>query len=99
MAEQAHERRRTALLDELRRAGGKALSVRELMQRAKLQPGERTDVKRALRDLAREGVLHRDGKRFSLRGAKPAAAPGGALAPARSAPRRPAGRNQVIGTI
>ena len=99
MAGQAHERRRTAVLDELRRAGGKALSVRELMQRAKLHPGERTDVKRALRDLAREGVLHRDGKRFSLPGAKPAAAPGGALAPARSAPRRPAGRNQVLGTL
>ena len=67
MAGQAHERRRTAVLDELRRAGGKALSVRELMQRAKLHPGERTDVKRALRDLAREGVLHRDGYGFVAR--------------------------------
>src|SRR5512133_2302299 len=99
MAEQAQDRRRTALLDEFRRAGGKALSLREIMQRAKLHPGERTDVKRVLRDLAREGVLHRDGKRFSIPGAKQAA-PGGSLAPARSgAPRRPARRNEVIGTL
>jgi ribonuclease R len=98
MAEQTQERRRTALIEELRRAAGKALSLREIMQRAKLHPGERTDVKRVLRDLAREGVLHRDGKRFSLPGSKPAAS-GGTLAPVRGGARRPAGRNQVIGTI
>ena len=46
--------------------------MRDLMQRARLHPGERTEVKRVLRDLAREGKLLRDGKRFSLPGARPA---------------------------
>ena len=53
MGERTQDRRREALLQELRRAEGKLLSLRELMQRARLHPGERTDVKRALRDLAR----------------------------------------------
>ncbi|HEY6888963.1 MAG TPA: hypothetical protein VI300_14320, partial [Solirubrobacter sp.] len=69
------EARSSALVDVLRAAGGKPLGVGELMQRAKLHPGERTEVKRALRDLTREGKLLRDGKRFSLPGARPAAAP------------------------
>ena len=69
----ARANRREALLEQLRAAGGKALSVRDLMQRARLHPGERSEVKRALRDLVREGELLRDGKRFSLLGAKPVA--------------------------
>jgi ribonuclease R len=64
--------RRDALLASLRQAEGKPLSVRELMQRARIGPGERTAVKRALRDLTRDGVLARDGKRFSLPSARPA---------------------------
>jgi ribonuclease R len=99
MAEQGHERRRTVVLDELKRAGGKALSVRELMQRAKLHPGERTEVKRALRDLAREGVLHRDGKRFSVRGARPPAEAAGSLALPRQRPRRPPRGSDLLGTL
>uniref|UniRef100_UPI001F585290 ribonuclease R n=1 Tax=Anaeromyxobacter sp. SG64 TaxID=2925409 RepID=UPI001F585290 len=101
MAHEGQERRRTAIVEELRRAGGKALSVRELMQRAKLHPGERTEVKRALRDLTREGLLHRDGKRFSLPGAKPAGAPAAALAPVRERRglRRPGRGNEVVGTL
>jgi ribonuclease R len=100
--EGGHERRRSALLEQLRRAGGKALSLRELMQRAKLHPGERTDAKRALRDLAREGQVARDGKRFSVPAARAERSPAGALAPARpaGAPRLRSGRaGTVVGTL
>ncbi|HSD21606.1 MAG TPA: ribonuclease R [Anaeromyxobacter sp.] len=101
MARDGQDRRRTALVEELRRAGGKALSVRELMQRAKLHQGERTDVKRALRDLTRDGVLLRDGKRFSLPAARPAGAPAAGLAApgARQGLRRPGRGNEVVGTL
>uniref|UniRef100_UPI001F57C310 ribonuclease R n=1 Tax=Anaeromyxobacter terrae TaxID=2925406 RepID=UPI001F57C310 len=101
MAHEGQERRRTAIVEELRRAGGKALSVRELMQRANLHQGERTEVKRALRDLTREGLLHRDGKRFSLPGARPAGAPAAGLAPVRERRglRRPGRGNEVVGTL
>ncbi|ABS25654.1 ribonuclease R [Anaeromyxobacter sp. Fw109-5] len=101
MGHEGQERRRTALVEELRRAAGKPLSIRELMQRARIHPGERTDVKRALRDLTREGVLLRDGKRFSLPGARPAAAPAAALAPVgeRRGMRRAGRGNEVVGTL
>jgi ribonuclease R len=101
MAHEGQDRRRTALVEELRRAGGKPLSVRELIQRAKLHPGERTDVKRALRDLTREGVLLRDGNRFSLPGARPAGAPAAGLAPVAGGrrPLRPGRGNEVVGTL
>jgi ribonuclease R len=106
VAERGQDRRREALLGELRRAAGKALSVRELMQRARIHPGERTEVKRALRDLAREGALLRDGKRFSVPappGAGRSAAASGPAAAARSgplAPRRRAGKaGGLLGTL
>src|SRR5690349_13957701 len=70
------ERRAALLLDKLREAGGKPLGVRDLMQRAKLHPGERTEVKRVLRDLARTGEVARDGKRFSFPAARPPAEEG-----------------------
>ncbi|GEJ56399.1 ribonuclease R [Anaeromyxobacter diazotrophicus] len=74
--------RRTALiLAQLREAGGKPLGLGEIMQRAQLHPGERTEVKRALRELTREGEVEKDGKRFSV--------PGAAALPA---PEKPAGR-------
>jgi ribonuclease R len=101
MGNEGQERRRTALVEELRRAAGKSLSIRELMQRARIHAGERTDVKRALRDLTREGVLLRDGKRFSLPGARPAAAPAAGLAPVgeRRGLRRAGRGNEVVGTL
>jgi ribonuclease R len=86
---------------ELRRAGGKPLGLGEIMQRAKLHPGERTEVKRTLRDLVREGDVRKDGKRFSLPGARPEAAPAGGLAPPRRARGPllgPRGRG-VVGTL
>jgi ribonuclease R len=91
------ERRREALLAELREAGGKPLGVGEILHRAGMHPGERTEVKRALRELVREGLALRDGKRFTLVGARPAAAPAGRLAPVRAG-RRPPGR-AVLGTL
>jgi ribonuclease R len=98
VAEGKTERRREALLAELRRTPGKALSLRDLMQRAKLHPGERTEVKRTLRELAREGVLLRDGKRFSVPAPEGAGRQEG---PARLAPGRPrAGRGAgLLGTL
>lgn len=97
------ERRREALLGELRKAGGKMLSLRELVQRAKLHPGERTEAKRVLRDLAREGIVRRDGKRFGLPGAERGAAPPGLLAPAQGRFRggdRPRGAGRgLLGTL
>jgi ribonuclease R len=92
-------RRRTALLDELRRAAGKPLGIGELMQRAKLHPGERTDVKRALRDLVRDREVLQDGKRFTLPGAKPAPAGRGELRAPRPGGRRPLDGKGVVGTL
>ena len=92
------ERRREALLAELSQAGVKPLGVGEIMQRARIHPGERTEVKRALRDLVREGLLLRDGKRFSLPGARQAAAPSGKLAPVRGG-RRAAPGKAILGTL
>ncbi len=94
--------RRGALLSHLAQAKGRPLSAGDLMQRASIHPGERTEVKRTLRDLTREGVLRRDGKRFAL-----ASAPSGGAAKAgadRSGPRaggkRPALRGRgVLGTL
>jgi ribonuclease R len=101
-SQEGQERRRGALLEQLRRAGGKALSVGELMQRAKLHPGERTDAKRALRDLAREGQVARDGKRFSVPAAGAERSPAGGLAPPRrgGAPRLRGGKaGTLVGTL
>jgi ribonuclease R len=91
--------RRERLVAELANAGGTPLSVREVMQRAGIHPGERTEVKRVLRDLAREGTLARDGKRFSLPGAKPREAPAGGLPAPRGGPPRRARANEVLGTL
>src|SRR3990172_10450396 len=87
--ERARDARREALLSQLRAAGGRALSLRDLMQRARLHPGERTEVKRLLRDLARDGKLLRDGKRFSL----PAATPG----PPDAVPITTGGKRSALG--
>jgi ribonuclease R len=91
--------RRAALLAELRRAAGKPLGVHELMQRARLHAGERTDAKRALRDLVKEGLALRDGKRFSLAGARPAPAEPGALAAPRGGGRRAGAGKGIVGTL
>src|SRR5919201_7107585 len=94
------EGREAVLLEKLREAAGKPLAVRELMQRARIHPGERTEVKRTLRDLARSGAVLRDGKRFSLPGARP---PAREAAPPRGGDRaRPltGGRRRgVVGTL
>jgi len=87
--ERARDARREALLSQLRAAGGRALSLHDLMQRARLHPGERTEVKRLLRDLARDGKLLRDGKRFSL----PAATPG----PPDAVPITTGGKRSALG--
>jgi ribonuclease R len=107
MARDPQDRRRDALMEELRRAAGKPLSIGELAQRAHLHPGERTETKRVLRDLAREGVVLRDGKRYALPapregGARPAATllPGPRGATQGPGQRARAGaRGGVLGTL
>ncbi len=88
MANEGRDRRRDALVEQLRRAGGKQLSLHELMQRANLHAGERTEAKRVLRELVREGAAVKDGKRFTVPGARERA-PAGALPLERSGPRGP----------
>jgi ribonuclease R len=107
VGEDKQQRRRDALLEQLRKAAGKPLSLREAMQRAGLHPGERTDAKRILRDLAREGALLRDGKRFSVprpkeEGAAAGASTGSARAHGLPAGGRKAGRTGrggILGTL
>jgi ribonuclease R len=101
VANDGQERRRTALLEQLRRAEGKPLSLRELMQRAKLNAGERTDAKRALRDLASDAGVRRDGKRYALPAPRGTQAAAATLAPARRGGRAPSrGRGPgLLGTL
>jgi ribonuclease R len=85
--------RRTALiLAQLREAGGRPLGVGEIMQRAKLHPGERTEVKRALRELTRDGEVEKGGKRFTLAGAAQAQA-----VPAQERRRGPSSARPLLG--
>lgn len=44
------------------------MSSSELLAQMDLNPGVRTDLKRVLRELTREGLLVREGKRFSIAG-------------------------------
>jgi ribonuclease R len=93
-----HERRREAVVEQLQRAAGKPLSVHEIMHRAKLHPGERTQVKRTLSDLTHEGAVRRDGKRFAMPGASEAA-PAGAIAPVRQGGARHRKGPGLLGTL
>lgn len=68
------DRRTTLLLEQLRGAR-EPIGLGEIMQRAKLHPGERTEVKRVLRELAREGLVTKDGKRYAVPSAPPPAEP------------------------
>ncbi|MFL5299491.1 MAG: ribonuclease R family protein, partial [Anaeromyxobacteraceae bacterium] len=107
--ESTRERRATLLLEKLREATGKPLGLGELMQRARIHPGERTEVKRTLRDLTRDGVVHRDGKRYSIPGARPApnatatqvARPSGRPVASTAAPARGSltRRGGIVGTL
>ena len=104
MSDKRRDRRTALLLEKLREAGGKPLGIREVMQRAGLHPGERTDVKRALRDLAHEGKVLRDGKRFAMPGASAAPSAPGRTKPS---PHRKSGgglhtlapRRGILGTL
>ncbi len=93
--------RREAVLSALRDAGGRHLSVADVMHRARIHPGERTAAKRLLRDLAREGLLTRDGKRFAIPAPRPEPGPQPVPAPPGRRERLsagPAGRS-VVGTL
>nr|WP_242544569.1 ribonuclease R [Corallococcus sp. NCSPR001] len=51
------------------------MGVKELLRVAGLNPGQQTDLKRALRELVRAGVIVKDGKRFRLEGPRTPRAP------------------------
>ena len=88
--------------DQLKRTlqeASRPLGVKELLRLAGLNPGQQTDLKRALRDLLRDGQIEKEGKRFFLKGARRpppaphAAAPRSAKgAPAAHASRSAAGK-------
>jgi ribonuclease R len=87
------------LLEQLRAAGGELLSVQEIMHGARIHPGERTAVKRALRELAREGTILREGKRYSTAGGPaPAAAGRSGHPPARGGLEVPTSRKVKLAT-
>src|SRR5512137_2873971 len=91
------ERRQDALLSALRTAGRPA-GVKELLQRAGLHPGNQTEAKRILRELVRDGVATRDGKRYAL--AEPAAREAVRPGPASRAGTGSGGRSDgVLGTL
>jgi ribonuclease R len=92
------ERRQVALLSALRTAGRPA-GVQELLQRAGLHAGDQTEAKRILRDLVRDGVATREGKRYAM--ADAGGPGGGEAAPAGGGiPRRGGGRSDgVLGTL
>jgi len=102
VANEGRDRRREALVEQLRRASGKPLSIRELMQRAKLHPGERTEAKRALRELVRDGAATKDGKRYAVPVAHDQAG-AGTLPPSHRVSRplatKAGGRAGILGTI
>ncbi len=87
--------RRGSLIQVLRESGGRPISIGEAMQRARLHPGERTEAKRLLRSLVREGLVRREGKRFAL-----AAGPAGELETPRRGPRPVrTGTGGLLGTL
>ncbi len=83
---------RAAILAALAEAPGRPRSVGEIQQRAGLHPGERTAAKRILRELVRQGLARREGKRFAV------PAPGGPGPAARPGPPSLSGRG-VLGTL
>ena len=110
MASDPQDRRRAALMEQLRRAAGKPLSLRELMQRAKLHPGERTEVKRVAARPRARGAPRPRREAVRAAGAARRGPPAGRRAGARSrrcrrgrAARRPGARRgrggEVLGTL
>ena len=67
---------REVILAELRRAGGRPMSVPEILQRARVHPSRLREAKRLARSLAAEGAVRAIGKRYALpEPVRPAAAP------------------------
>ncbi len=66
---------RDVILAELRRAGGRPMSVPEILQRARVHPSRLREAKRLARSLAAEGAVRAIGKRYALPEPVRAAAP------------------------
>ena len=84
-----------ALVAELRRAGGRAISLPDLLQRAHLHPNALRMAKKVMKQLVREGTVQEAGNRFALPGA-PSPTPRKAPAP-RKAPRVSPGGKGLVG--
>ncbi|MFM2153359.1 MAG: hypothetical protein RL199_1794, partial [Pseudomonadota bacterium] len=100
---------RSLILRVLQSARTKPLGVEEILQRAGLDIGVKSQVRRELRDLVREGVVLAEGKRFVLpkeadeAAVAPAAARAAAVPTAEAtrpvAPQQRPGRKTVVGTL
>ncbi len=77
------------LLQVLRDSGGIPLGVREILARTGLNPGARTAVKRALRELVRTHAITGEGKRYALRSDRPGRPEAQGQSPAGRRPRVP----------
>ncbi|HYQ82121.1 MAG TPA: RNB domain-containing ribonuclease, partial [Anaeromyxobacteraceae bacterium] len=87
---------RAAILAALAEAPGRLRSAGEIQHRAGLHPGERTAVKRILRQLVHDGLVRKEGKRFAV------AAPPTGASPAGPAPRTlppPLSGRGAVGTL
>ncbi|HUB06961.1 MAG TPA: ribonuclease R [Myxococcales bacterium] len=80
------------ILAVLRDARGKPVGVREIVSRAALHPRSGTEVKRALRELVRDGKVEKEAKRYRLPGT--AEAP-----PAELTPSKPGARPASAATV
>ena len=87
---------RAAILAAISEAPGRLRSAGEVQHQAGLHPGERTAVKRILRQLVREGLVRKEGKRFAAAAAK-AEAPAAGPAPRTRAP--PLSGRGAVGTL
>ena len=67
-----------ALLAELRRAGGKAVSLPELLQRMRVHPRARRSAAKVMKKLVQEGAVQEVGGRFAIPAARTARTPEGA---------------------
>jgi ribonuclease R len=86
------DRRRDAIMKALTHFAGKPAGLKELLHEGGLHAGEQTEVKRHLRDLVAEGLVHRDGKRWNLTGGFSPPAPGEAPRSGRTSEAHPAPR-------
>lgn len=81
---------------ELVGTAGRLVGLKELLRTGGFNPGEQTTLKRALRELVRQGRLAQEGKRFGPVGKKPKQKSGPAWAGQAPSPSRTSGKKKTI---